>query len=230
MCSSDLTQTYLQAMFAGKSGKESRKGAFYAALLIPPIGFACTLIGMYMRTVNPNLVPKEALPSFILNYLNPWIGGITIAALIISVIGTGAGLTLGVSTMINRDLYLRFINPKADDKSQLKVLRLSVFIVSILALFMVFVNADSLILKWGFLSMALRGTTIFIPLLGAIFFKDRVRKESGILAIILAPIATILWEIFSFSNIDSLYIGLLVSLFIIITLSLYPDKRSREIY
>ncbi|MCF6465561.1 sodium:solute symporter family protein [Clostridium sp. Cult2] len=222
------TQTYLQAMFAGKTGKESRKGAFLSALLIPPIGFVCTLIGMYMRTVNPNLVPREALPAFILNYLNPWVGGITIAALIISVIGTGAGLTLGVSTMVNRDIYLRFINPKADDKTQLKVLRLSVFGVSALALLMLFTNADSLILKWGFLSMALRGTTVFIPLLAAIFFKDRVSEKAGLIAIIVAPISTILWEIFGMSNIDSLYIGILASILMLVIFSLNPVGVHRE--
>lgn len=223
------TQTYLQAMFAGSTGKESRKGAFVSALLIPPIGFICTLIGMHMRTVNPGLVPREALPAFILNYLNPWVGGITIAALIISVIGTGAGLTLGVSTMVNRDIYLRFINPEADDKTQLKVLRYSVFGVSALALLMVFTNADSLILKWGFLSMALRGTTVFIPLLAAIFLKDKVRKESGLIAIIVAPIITILWEMFGLSNVDSLYIGLLASILILVVFSLNHLRIHREI-
>ncbi|SKC57152.1 sodium:solute symporter family protein [Maledivibacter halophilus] len=223
------TQTYLQAMFAGRTEKESRKGAFISALLIPPIGLICTLIGMYMRTVNPGLVPKEALPAFILSYLNPWIGGVIIAALIISVIGTGAGLTLGVSTMVNRDIYLRFINPKAGDESQLKILRLSVFVVSALALLMVYINADSLILKWGFLSMALRGTTIFIPLIGAIFFKGRVKRKAGLLAIISAPILTIGWEIFGISSIDSLYIGLLSSFFIILIFSLSSMEVRRKV-
>ncbi|PAB59995.1 sodium:solute symporter family protein [Anaeromicrobium sediminis] len=220
------TQTYLQAMFSGKDEKASRKGACISALLIPPVGLICTLIGLYMRATHPEIIPKEALPSFILMYLNPWIGGVAIATLIISVIGTGAGLTLGISTMINRDIYVKCINPKADDKKQLMVLRYSVCIISILTMIMVFTNMNSLILKWGFVSMTLRGTTIFIPLLGALYFKEKVNKEAGLVAIIVAPIISVVWEVFHISNISSLYIGL-ASSFILLTVFSHKDIKGQ---
>jgi len=213
------TQTYLQAMFAGKNEKESKKGAYLSALMIPPVGLICTFIGLYMRAAHPGIMAKEALPSFILMYLNPWIGGITIATLIISVIGTGAGLTLGIGTMINRDIYLKLINPEADDRRQLMVLRTSVLVVSILAMIMVFGNVNSLILEWGFLSMALRGTTIFIPLLGAVYFKDRISPKAGLTAIVAAPIVSVLWQVLHISNIDSLYVGMITSMILLVGIS-----------
>lgn len=219
------TQTYLQAMFAGKNEKESRKGAYFSALLIPPVGLICTLIGLYMKSTDSNIVPGEALPTFILKHLNPWIGGITIATLIISVIGTGAGLTLGISTMINRDIYTKFINPKADDKKQLFVLRLSVFSVSTLAMFLVFTNLDSLILKWGFLSMTLRGTTIFVPLIGAIYFKDKISPKAGLISIIAAPIISVLWEVLNIADIDCLYVGIVSSVVLLSVLSAAFKKK-----
>ncbi|QEK11003.1 sodium:solute symporter family protein [Crassaminicella thermophila] len=223
------TQTYLQAMFSGKNEKESRKGAYISALLIPPVGFICTLIGLYMRAAHPEIMPKEALPTFILTYLNPWIGGITIATLIISVIGTGAGLTLGISTMMNRDIYVKCINPKAGDKRQLLVLRISVCIISMLTMLMVFSNLDSIILEWGFLSMALRGTTIFIPLLGALYFKEKVSKRAGFLTIIVAPIISVLWGVFHITNMNSLYIGLGSSVILLVGGSVFFKKES-EVY
>jgi SSS family solute:Na+ symporter len=219
------TQTYLQAMFAGKNEKESQKGAYLSALLIPPVGFICTIIGLYMRSAHPGIIPKEALPSFILTYLNPWIGGITIATLIISVIGTGAGLTLGIGTMMNRDIYVKFINPQADDKQQLRVLRLSVFAIAILAMLMVFANANSLILAWGFLSMALRGTTIFIPLIGALYFKKYIHPHAGFIAITVAPIISVLWELWGLAHINSLYVGLLSSAILLIGISAMMKHR-----
>lgn len=214
------TQTYLQAMFAGKNERASQKGAFLSALLIPPIGLICSLIGMFMKINYPMLLSKQALPAFILTYLNPWIGGIMIATLIISVVGTGSGLTLGISTMISRDLYKRLINPDADDEKQLKVLRMSVFSLSFLAMLMVFFNLDSLILKWGFLSMALRGTIIFVPLIFAIFFKEKVNRKAGIISMILAPLVTVFCAILNVTNIPPLYIGLLTSISIFIVFSL----------
>lgn len=223
------TQTYLQAMFAGKDEKESKKGAYLSALLIPPIGLIGTLIGLYMRSAHPGISPSEALPSFIFTYLNPWVGGITIATLIISVIGTGAGLTLGIGTMINRDIYLKVINPQATDKRQLFVLRASVVVVSVLAMFMVFTNADSLILEWGFLSMALRGTTVFIPLLGVIYFKDKVAPKAGLAAIIMAPLASVIWEVIDIASLDSLYVGIAVSTLLLVGISAF-SKKTRKLY
>lgn len=213
------TQTYLQSMFAGKTGKSSKKGAYISALLIPPIGIACTLIGMFMKKSYPYLDAKEVLPLYILKNLNPILGGMALAALIISVVGTGAGLILGICTMINKDLYIKYINPHASDKEELKNLRLSILIVCFLSLVVVFTSLDSLILKWGFLSMALRGTTVFVPLIGSIYFKDKLNSKGVLIGTILSPIVTILFEIFKLINLDSLYIGLFCSIIFTIIFS-----------
>ncbi|HWJ02619.1 MAG TPA: sodium:solute symporter family protein, partial [Verrucomicrobiae bacterium] len=49
------TQTYLQAVFAGKNPATARKGVFITAALLPVIGVVCSLIGLYMREVEPNI-------------------------------------------------------------------------------------------------------------------------------------------------------------------------------
>ncbi|MBP2027720.1 SSS family solute:Na+ symporter [Acetoanaerobium pronyense] len=211
------TQTYLQAIFSGKTYKESVKGAYIAALLIPPIGLMSTIIGMFMRVNHPFIDSKQALPLFILEYLNPLIGGIVIGTLIISVVATGAGLTLGISTMFSRDIYSSIINKNPNDKSQMLSIRVSVIGVLALTTLMVFLNMDSLILKWAFLSMALRGTVIFIPLLGIIILKDKVPKKAGLYSMTISPLLAIVFGVFGFVNIDPLYIGM-GSSFIIITL------------
>ena len=43
------TQTYAQAIWSAKSHRAAKKGALLSACLIPPIGIACILIGLYMR-------------------------------------------------------------------------------------------------------------------------------------------------------------------------------------
>lgn len=222
------TQTYLQAMFGGETGEQSKRGAYLSALLIPPIGLACTLIGLFMKKNFPYIDAKKSLPLYALNNMNPILGGMALAGLIISVVGTGAGLILGICTMINRDIYVGYINTKASDKDQLRNLRILIIIICLLSLLVVFTNLDSLIIKWGFLSMALRGTTVFIPLLGAIYFREKMSPKGVLLSIIVSPIATISFEIFKKTDIDSLYIGLLCS-FIIIFVSSKFDKNKEYI-
>ena len=219
------TQTYLQAMFGGKTGKQSKKGAYLSALLIPPIGLACTLIGMFMRKSYPYIDAKESLPLYVLNNMNPLFGGMALAALIISVVGTGAGLILGICTMINKDIYMGYVNPKATDKEQLRNLRLLIVIICSLSLLVVFTNFDSLILKWGFLSMALRGTTVFIPLIGAIYFRDKISPKGVLMSIIISPIVTIIFEIFKTVDLDALYIGLLCNIIIIFIFYKIDNKK-----
>ncbi len=208
------TQTYLQAIFSGRTYRESRRGAFLSALLIPPIGLICTMVGMFMKHAHPEIISKQALPLFVIDYLNPVIGGIVIGTLIISVVATGAGLTLGISTMISRDIYKTVINVRADEKKELLSLRISVLAILLATSMMVVFNLDSLILKWAFLSMTLRGTVVFMPLVVAVIFKERTPYRAGLLSMIAGPLVTIALSLFEIVDIDPLYIGMGTSLVI----------------
>jgi len=218
------TQTYLQAMFSGKTVQSSRNGALISGLIIPPIGLAGIIVGLYMKANFPEINAKEALPLFIVNYLPDWLGGIVLATLLVSVIGTGAGLVLGVSIMFSQDIYKKIITPSASDDQVLYFSRIAIIGVSILTLIFVAGNMNSLILKWSFLSMGLRGATICFPLLAAVFFPREISPGTGVWAITLAPLSVILWAVWGFDFLEPLYVGLLVSLGILI-LGTIPKKN-----
>lgn len=201
------TQTYLQAVFAGKDARASRTGVLLTAGLIPVIGLACTFIGMYMGIVFPGLSPANALPHFAVVSLPPYIGGVLIGTLIVSLIITGAGLTLGAATILVQDL-----GPKVFKlKPNLTALRVTVVLVTLGALMLVLADTHALILKWAFLSMALRGVTVFVPLVIAVFCKGRVSPKNGVRAVALAPLGAITWYLMGSPLIDPLYIGILLS-------------------
>lgn len=218
------TQTYLQAMFSAKDVKTARMGAILSGLLIPPMGFAGIAVGLYMRANFPDMDSAVVLPVFVLKYLPSWLGGIVLATLSISIIGTGAGLVMGISTMLGHDIYAQFINKQATDKATLRFTRLALLGVSALTLLFVSGNLNSLILKWSFLSMGLRGATICLPLLFALFAKDRIRPAFVTAAIIAAPIMALLWAFIGISKIDPLYIGLGVS-FIVLNAGIIRKKQ-----
>lgn len=204
------TQTYLQPVFAAANTRAARRGAVFAGLFIPVIGIASVLVGMFMRAENPHLNPAAALPHFIFNYMPPWLGGITVATLLISLVLTGAALSLGISTVLGRDLYSRF-RPAAKSKEMLLVSRVLVLLVGIGVLVMVTANVHSLILHWAFLSMALRGVTVFVPLAAAIFLAGRLDPFLGRTAVAIAPLLTIVWAFIFPDKIDPLYVGLIIS-------------------
>ena len=216
------TQTYLQAIFSGRDEQSSRHGALIAAAIIPPIGVAGILVGLFMRSIAPQINPREALPLFILQTLPDWFGGLVLATLFIAVTGTGAGLVLGVSTMFTEDIYRKVLVPGASEQQRLWVSRLAVLAFTAAGLVFVSGNLNSLILEWSYLSMGLRGATIFFPLLGAVFFQERIRPKAGVLAIGLGPAGTIAWAVFGNPIVDPLYIGLAVSITALGFVSFWP--------
>lgn len=206
------TQTYLQAVFSGRTGAVSRRGAVISGLTMIPVGLAGVFAGLYMRINFPETVPGEALPLFILEFFPDWLGGIALAALLVSVIGTGAGLVLGISTMLTRDIYKKVLRPDASDEKVLLFSRISIAAVTLLTFVFVSGSMNSLILQWSFLSMGLRGATICLPLLAGVFLPGRIHPDAGRFAVTVAPLCTIIWAFSGAKSIlDPLYVGLMVS-------------------
>ena len=102
------TQIYLQAVFAAKTVREARNGAFLSAAVIPPIGILGIITGLYLRAYYPDLGAgsAQALPFFLGRSFPPIIAAFFCAGLLIIVLGTGTGLVLGVTT----NLYVDFIS------------------------------------------------------------------------------------------------------------------------
>ena len=191
------TQTYIQAVMSAKSFGHARKGALISAFFIPPVGLGGILVGLYMHAHTagfPGLKSADVLPTFILNYMPPLLGGVVLATLIVAVIGTWAGLTLGISTMLTRDIYKRYIDQKADDKRTLLIQRGLILCLCAVTIVAVSSSIGGLILGFAFLSMGLRGCSALFPLLGAMFFKRFVTPAAGILAAIMGPLTALIWH------------------------------------
>ncbi|MGI6128995.1 MAG: sodium:solute symporter family protein [bacterium] len=221
------TQTYIQAIFSGRSAKAAQQGALLSAVLIPPAGIPGILVGLFMRANFPELEPGQALPVFILRFLPSWLAGIALATLLVAVVGTGAGLALGISTMVTKDIYQRY-NAGNSPGRNLLVARLVILTVIALSVLIVLNgNLGSLILEWTYLSMGLRGATICFPLLAALFLQDKINPLSGRWAVVLGPLAAILWKLTGFA-LDPLYPGLLVN-FAVLGLGLIKRKSFYQV-
>ncbi|NLI11450.1 MAG: sodium:solute symporter family protein [Peptococcaceae bacterium] len=210
------TQTYLQPVFSAKNARSARLGVFLAGLLIPIAGLIATLIGLYMRTVRPEIEPGSALPLFLAGHLNPWLSGVAFGTLLISLFMTGAALTLGISTVLTHDIYCR-LRPLAGDRKILLSSRVMVVLVSMFSLLFVLINIKTLILKWAFLSMTLRGVTVFAPLVAAVFAAGKILPGAGLRAVIIAPLMALLWAFIFPRSVDPLYVGMGLSVAIMLT-------------
>lgn len=219
------TQTYMQAVVSAKDLRESRKGALAAALLSPPIGICGILVGLFMRVNFPNTLSAEVFPTFIMQFLPPIVAGIVLGTLLIAVIGTWAGLTLGISTMFTRDIYQKYIKVNASGKETLLVQRGLILSICVITAIIANGNAGSLILGWTYLSQGLRGCTALFPLLGAMLLPRFVTPMAGVVAVTLGPLVNIGWFILYPKGIDPLYPGLIASAIALIVVSLWSRKK-----
>lgn len=176
------TQTYVQALFSAKDSKTAAAGCITAALIVIPVGLPSVMIGMFTNAHHPEINSIDALPLYLATYLPDWLGGIGLGAVLLSALGSIAGLSLGIGTMISRDI-VKNIWKGANTVNLLWASRISVFAVSLCAIMFVFRHLESSVLEWNYLSMALRGSGIFLPLTFAIFFPGRVRASMGVGAI-----------------------------------------------
>ncbi|KYZ78128.1 sodium:solute symporter [Anaerosporomusa subterranea] len=205
------TQTYVQAIFAARDTRTAAAGSLVAALVTIPVGLPSIMIGMYMHANYPDMLPINALPMYMIYNLPEWLGGAAITALLLSSIGSVAGLALGVGTMLSRDIISELFG-FSGAKRLLWLNRTCILIITICAALFVFGNMQSLVLEWNFLSMALRGVGIFVPLTIAIFFPGKLPPKAAICSMIAGVAVSLLWNILYPEYKNPLFSGLAVSL------------------
>lgn len=208
------TQTYLQAVFAARDPRAARGGALLSATLIPPLGLLGVIVGLFMQQTNPELESALALPTFILSHLPAAFAGVAFATLLIAAVGTASGLALGVATTLKVDVVDKFEVKKI---SSLALMRILTLFVVVMAFVLLLFNLGTTIMHWSFLSMGLRGATIFFPLLFAIFLKECTSSRAGVLSTYIAPVVVIVAGLAGVGYIPPLYLGLGCSLVIMCT-------------
>ena len=187
------TQTYAQAVMSGKSDRSARLGALVSAVLIPPIGAGGILVGLYMRANYPGIAAKTALTVFATEHLPGLLCGIVLGTLFIAVVGTGAGLAMGISTIVRRDIVQRFTDKLSDAKRNNRLSRIIILLVLALGVVLSSGSLGDTILSFAFMSMGLRGAVVFVPLCCALWLKGKVHRGFALAAIIAGPLAVLLF-------------------------------------
>jgi SSS family solute:Na+ symporter len=172
------------------------------------------MIGMYMHVARPDVAPILVLPTFLLEHQSSLIGGIAMGGIILSLIGSIAGLSLGIGTMLSRDIFAKLFRVTSDAAS-LRLTRFVVLGVILCASAISILNEGSQILFWNYLSMALRGGGIFLPFTLAIIKPHAVSPSWAVASMVFSTAAAIIAAVMK-APIHPLFIGLAVSLVILI--------------
>ncbi len=229
------TQTYSQAILSAKSDGHARGAALMSAFLIPPIGIFGIFVGLYMRTVTDpaTFTAKAALTSFILDYsgMPTLLSGIVLGALFIASVGTGAGLALGIATVIDRELIHK--NGRQCKLSSDSVGKILIVVVLVAASLLSIVIPSDTILNFAFMSMGLRGCTVFAPLCFLLWAKGKVSGKFALISIISGSIVALILGLLNLFEViklpcDAVFPGVLVGLIIMVVGFFRRDNRLQD--
>lgn len=225
------TQTYAQGVLSGKTDRDGVGGALLSAFLIPPIGIGGILVGLYMRAnaaLYPGMVAKTALTTFVTAHMPPLLAGVILGALFIAVVGTGAGLALGISTILNNDVAKRVTRRFDEEKTLARLGKVWIVVVLAAAGLLSCGALGDTILQFAFMSMGLRGAVVFTPLLCALWLPGRIHRRYCIVSAIVGPVMVLIFGVWKVFPMDSLFLGIAASMVIMGVGLVMGRKKSIE--
>ena len=218
-------QSTWQRIFASRTEEVAIKAGLTGFGVVLVISLLPYMIGVIAR----QFIPLDMRPDLIFSYvtvelLHPAIGGIVVVGLL-SALMTGAdSFILQGSSNLAQDFYHRLINPTATEKQKMFVARLSVVLISLLAVMVAYFMTDII----GMYQWALRitATTLVIPFLAVMFWR-RATGMGSFLSMALAASTTVLWPLLN-TSIDPVFPGFLVSLTVLAGVSLVTNHAKDE--
>jgi SSS family solute:Na+ symporter len=116
----------LQKLFGARDESAVRRGVGLNALGLLAFAIMPVLMGIIARGRFPDLGNREdALPALMTGALPTWLGGLLLGALFSAELSAADAVLFMLTTSLGKDLYKTFIRPDADDRSLLRVTRLT---------------------------------------------------------------------------------------------------------
>ena len=239
----------LVRFMAVRSEKELKKSSVIAIVWVFLSLVAACVIGVVGRAfLAPMILGTEgtaSVESVFIEMINkvfnhhlalPFIGGIFLCGILAAIMSTADSQLLVCASSVSKDIYKNVVKPDASDKTVLKVSRVTVIVVAILA-FLIAWDPNSSIMK--LVSDACAGLgSAFGPIVVCSLFWKRTNFAGAVAGIISGGLTVIVWDylplvngstIYDATGIYSLLVGFIISLVCIVVFSLATKAPSEEI-
>ncbi|MCI9418905.1 MAG: sodium/proline symporter PutP [Eubacterium sp.] len=235
----------LVRFMAIKNEKELKKSSVIAIVWVfLSLVMAC-VIGVVGRAfLAPVLEAGDAESVFIKlintvfneNLAMPFVGGLFLCGILAAIMSTADSQLLVCASSVSKDIYKNVLKPKSSDQTVLKVSRITVIVVALLAFFIAW-DPDSSIMAlvsdaWAGLGSA------FGPIVVCSLFWKRTNFAGAVAGIVSGGLTVIIWDylplvngetIYAATGIYSLLVGFIISLLCIVVFSLVTKAPSQEI-
>lgn len=239
----------LVRFMAIRSEKEIRKSSIIAIIWCFISLVAACIIGVLGRAyLFPTILGTKGQAStesvfiamidkvFTVDTHMAFIGGIFLCGILAAIMSTADSQLLVCSSSVSKDIYKNILKPDAEDKKLLRVSRITVIVVAVLA-FLIAWDPDSSIM--GLVSDAWAGLgSAFGPAVVCALFWKRANLPGTVAGIVSGGLTVIIWDYIplvkgvtpaEYTGIYSLLVGFAVSLILIVVVSLCTKEPDAEI-
>ena len=233
----------LVRFMAIRNEKEIKKSSTIAIVWVAVSLFAACAIGVIGRAFlggvlkdSENVFIQMIQHVFSSNIVLIFIGGLFLCGILAAIMSTADSQLLVCASSVSKDIYKNILKPESNDKKVLKVSRITVLVVAVLA-FLIAWNPKSSIMNlvsdaWAGLGSA------FGPLVVCSLFWKRTNLPGAVAGILSGGLFVIIWDYLPIINGDTLYaatgiysllLGFFISLACIVIVSLCTKKPDQEI-
>ena len=216
--------------YAAKSERSARNGTLLAAVLILVICTSICFLGMSAKVLYPDATGgTAAIVDLIIRIFPTGLKGLMLVALLSAIMSTADTCILCASANLTRDIYQRFINPHAPQRTVLRLSILSSFAVGLSGALIAWYSKD--IMSLLLMTFTINSAGMFIPTIGVFLWK-RAQPGAAFWSMTLSLVTVVGWYIGqafwpdnSLLAIDPVWPGLLVSMGIFFPWSL-KERRT----
>ena len=162
---------------AAKDAKTAKIGTLYAAVLVVVIAGASTYLGMAGKVLLPNLgSSNNVVAALVVETFPHGLKGLILIGVLSAIMSTADISVLTGSASITKDLYQRFVNPRATDGLLMKMGFAFSLLVGLLGAVFGWFNQD--IMNILLITFTINSAGLFLPTVGAFFWKKSCSAAS----------------------------------------------------
>lgn len=207
---------------AMKSPRTARMAGVYSTIWNIFFVTAPYMLGIFAILLLPNLAdPEVAIFTLAGKLLPAAVTGIVMAAIMAAIMSTADSILLQVGTIASRDIYQRFIHPKADDKAMVLVSRILILVLGIVGFIVAVVSPPGVFAIVVFTTSVLGSA--FLPAYVCAVWWKKANTPGAISSMVGGALSAYLAEITSFV-LPPMVAGVLISFILMILVSLATQK------
>lgn len=116
--------------YMNKNSASMKKMALLWPLMCLVLFLPMVLVGVWGTVIMPGVSnPDQILPLIVTKLFPPFVGAFIIVGIFAALMSTAASQLVALSTMVSRDIYLKYIDKNADDRKQILVGRISIIVI-----------------------------------------------------------------------------------------------------